>query len=585
MNLFSRAYLQLLLELYRSMAPGSRLTAGMLATVVVLSAGYLLMHQGASPEVDLMHGLPLSAAQLPAIHAALAKANLKTYEVRGTSVFVPRGQEADYMAALAAGGALPPSFGAAQHQAVNGNTMFEFGPQHDQRMRIAKQDELAQAICKMPGIESAYVLYDIDSKPGGFHEKVITATALVKPAGVSQLDEARVSAIRKMVAGAIAGLRPENVAVADLTGRTWYGNADDAAGGGDNVYISLKRTYEQDLKTKILGSLGFIPNVIVEANVVPDRQRYTRIKQDERSTAGDRHGSQHAIGAGGKGDRTGRSATAQQPNTATILGSLLGGVRNNEEPTEPEAVEPVSRVQVEKESVGLTPTVAGVSVGVPISYFKKVWQERNPAAPGQPPRTSDRAALDQIRIEESAKIQRHVAQLLPSIEGAAKTTDLVTVTTFQDIPIVEPPAPEFQQELLSWLRQSWRMLATIGLTLISLLALRSMVRAPRAEATEPVTAGGRTTVEEGGRKSDGLGNPSYGKRDELENSSYGKVDDLENSSYDRAGAVPPPHARGFYGGQSAHSTGSALRDELSQLIEDDPEAAASVLRSWIGHTE
>ena len=83
--------------------------------------------------------------------------------------------------------------------------MFEFGPQRDQRMRIAKQDELAQAICKMPGIESAYVLYDVDNKPGGFHEKVITATALVKPAGNNPLDEARVSAIRKMVAGPLPG--------------------------------------------------------------------------------------------------------------------------------------------------------------------------------------------------------------------------------------------------------------------------------------------------------------------------------------------------------------------------------------------
>ena len=168
--------------------------------------------------------------------------------------------------------------------------------------------------------------------------------------------------------------------MADLTGRTWYGNADDSAGGGDNVYISLKRTYEQDLKTKILGSLGFIPNVIVEANVVPDRQRYTRIKQDDRSPAGDQRGSRHATGTGTKDDRSGRSGAAvQRPNTASILSSLLRGARSEDERRNRRQTESVSRVQVEKESVGLTPTVAGVSVGVPISYFKKVWQERNPA--------------------------------------------------------------------------------------------------------------------------------------------------------------------------------------------------------------
>ena len=75
---------------------------------------------------------------------------------------------------------------------------------------------------------------------------MITATACIKPAGGAQLDEARVSAIRYLVAGAIAGLKPENVAVSDLNGRTWYGNPDDGTAAGDNLYISLKRTYEQD---------------------------------------------------------------------------------------------------------------------------------------------------------------------------------------------------------------------------------------------------------------------------------------------------------------------------------------------------
>ena len=61
MDFLSRAYSQLY-DLYRSMTPGSRLTAGLLAAVVLLSLGYLFTHQSSSPEVDLMHGVPLSAA-------------------------------------------------------------------------------------------------------------------------------------------------------------------------------------------------------------------------------------------------------------------------------------------------------------------------------------------------------------------------------------------------------------------------------------------------------------------------------------------------------------------------------------------
>ena len=67
------------------------------------------------------------------------------------------------------------------------------------------------------------------------------------------------------------------------------------------------------------------------------------------------------------------------------------------------------------------------------------------------------------------------------------------------------------------------MLGTIGLALISLLVLRSMVRAQRSAAeVEPAAASAGPTVEEAG-----------GKRT------------IGNSSYDQAAVIPPPHARGF----------------------------------------
>ena len=142
-----------------------------------------------------------------------------------------------------------------------------------------------------------------------------------------------------------------------------------------------------------------------------------------------------------------------------------------------------------------------------------------------------------------------MAQLLPSVESAAKATELVTVTTFQDIPVLEPPAPEFRQEVLSWARQSWRMLGTIGLALISLLVLRSMVRARTLAAeVEPAAASaGRPSRRTAGR------------------------------CRDRPSSLLRTHD-GFHNAQA----GPSLRDELSELVEDDPEAAANVLRSWIG---
>jgi flagellar M-ring protein FliF len=546
MDLLNRAYSQLY-DLYRSMTPGSRLTAGLLAAVVLLSLGYLFTHQGSSPEVDLMPGVPVAAAQLPVMEAALGKAGLR-YAVRGTSILVPRGQEPAYMAVLADAKALPQNIGDAFHDAVNSGGLFEDHRQREQRNKIALQDTLAMAIREMPGVDRAYVLYDVDNKPGFNKDKLITATACVKPAGAGQLGEKQVSAIRELVAGSIAGLKPENVTISDLNGRTWYANADDAGGGAEeNLYIALQRTYEQDLKAKVLNALCFIPNVAVELSVVLDRERITRIKQDRRSPAGPRRADGNAAAKGSRANRSG--TTTQRPNTATVLGALLGGSPGEAERDEAEAPDLGSREQLEKESVGLTPIQARVSVSVPMSYFKKVWQERNLAESGQLQRIPSQAALDQIRSEESVKIQNHVAQLLPSRESAAKATELVTVTTFQEIPIQEPPPPDFNQTLLSWLRQSWTTLGMIALALVSLLVLRSMVRA------RPAAANVQTMAVSANLDGDLDGGQVKGSRE---------------------ANIPQPHARRF------HSAGSSLREELSEMVESDPDAAVNVLHNWIG---
>ena len=163
MDFLNRATTQLT-ELYRSMTPGSRLTAGLLAAVVVLSVGYLSTHQASTPEVDLMHGVPIAASQLPAMEAAFAKANLKSYEIRGTSIHVPRDEAGAYMAALAAGNAVPPNFGAALREALSKDSPFASNKQRDQLIKIAIQDELSLWIRSMDGIETAYVLYDVDTQ-------------------------------------------------------------------------------------------------------------------------------------------------------------------------------------------------------------------------------------------------------------------------------------------------------------------------------------------------------------------------------------------------------------------------------------
>ena len=108
--MFNKAVAQLS-DLFRSMTPAARITTGLLLVVVVVSLGYLFRYESSAADAYLMNGEPIPASLIPKMEAAFAKAHLEAYEVQGSRIRVPRGQQATYMGALAEAKALPPNFG------------------------------------------------------------------------------------------------------------------------------------------------------------------------------------------------------------------------------------------------------------------------------------------------------------------------------------------------------------------------------------------------------------------------------------------------------------------------------------------
>jgi flagellar biosynthesis/type III secretory pathway M-ring protein FliF/YscJ len=202
---------------FRSLSPGGRWAVGLLAAIALAGAGYLAMQRPAPAEVELLPGETFAAEQLPAVEAAFRRANLTDYAVSGGTIRVPRGREPLYKAALAEAHVQPADFGAKLRAAVNGGSVLEIGSlREQQRMKIALQDTLAEMIRAIDGVENAYVIYDIDHRGGLRMEKLLTAAVSVKLSAGAKLDAQRTEAIRRMVVGAIAGMKPENVAVCDL---------------------------------------------------------------------------------------------------------------------------------------------------------------------------------------------------------------------------------------------------------------------------------------------------------------------------------------------------------------------------------
>jgi flagellar M-ring protein FliF len=96
-------------ELFRSMTPGARITAGLLLAVVVVSLGYLFRQSTTGPDAFLFGGQALSDGELNRIEAALGRANV-TWVRENNRVRVPSGQQTTALGAIADADALPMNF-------------------------------------------------------------------------------------------------------------------------------------------------------------------------------------------------------------------------------------------------------------------------------------------------------------------------------------------------------------------------------------------------------------------------------------------------------------------------------------------
>jgi flagellar M-ring protein FliF len=219
----------------------------------------------------------------------------------------------------------------------------------------------------------------------------------------------------------------------------------------------------------------------------------------------------------------------------------MAGSKEEEEESKRQTVSVTSGTQEEKISVGLTPKRVSVSVAIPSNYFEKIWHERNPVEADAEPQSPEPAQLDQIRTEETTKIRRLVANLLPPAEGIEDRTQLVEVMPFQGFAPEEIPGPTLGDKAMGWLAEYWSTLGMLLVAGFSLVMLRSMISASPPERSTP------------------------------------RLLSMENDTVetDAAAAVANRLAR-------FNTTGRSLRDELSELVQEDPDAAANILKSWIG---
>jgi len=550
MDFLNQAYAQVV-ELFQSMTVGARITASLLLTVIVVSLAFLFNHQVSGGNHYLLGGQAFSPTDLNRMQAAFGEAGLSGFEVDGGRIRIPRDEQASYLAALVDGQALPADFGDHFTNALANATSWTSNSQRAEMMKVAKIKELSRLLSDWPGIDRAAVLFDVEDTKSFARHRSGTAAVHVKPEGLRPLEEQRVRGLQEFVAASIGqGLTADSVVIVDTSpgGRTYSGDIHSTGGVLGDRYLAAVTRYQESYEATLRNALSDVHGVTVSAVVELEKElsHHTESTTYDPAQAVPVRTSkiQNSI-TSQSASPAGRPGLEAQGNSGASLAASGGGNSSEETQKTTESDLLPSQDREVKEMAALTPKMVKYSVIVPSAYFEKIWRQRNPTPEGEEPQTPDEAELQAIEQQETAKIKSAAVALLPPLDPTVDPQSLVTVTSFSSLPMAEIPSTPITEKAMSWFGKSWSTLGMIGLAMFSLLMLRSMIRAG-AVATE--SAG-----------------PAVHSIPETDDS-----DDAE---------AEPAHERQL---KRRASGGPALRDELVDLVREDPDTAASILRNWIG---
>jgi len=377
MDFFNQAAGQIR-DLLLSMTPAARVTSLLLTGVIAVSLGYLVQQQSASPDDFLFNGEFLPGRDIDAAEAAIAQAGLSGYERVGNRIRVPRGNKAEYLAAVADAGALPPNFHTLLEKALD-LSPFTDKETRRQRMKAAREQQFSMMIREMDGIEDAQVIYDVTKPRGISGVSMATATVSVRPTLGETIDPRRAKMIKKAVASGIAQLSPDQVTVTNLAdGSTYNANGEIPPEAFDDPYFQKRITYERHIQSNIESLLRNIPGLIVQVTAELDTMvdRTTRSIEPNGESVARRESSQDTEQETSEINNNGRvGLTAQGPTRGDDQAPEVTIKNKNVTATLDSDNFIPTREETFRET-GLTPKNVRVAISIPSNYLLSVWKER-----------------------------------------------------------------------------------------------------------------------------------------------------------------------------------------------------------------
>lgn len=576
MDFFNRHY-QSTLGLLRSMTPAAQVSSVIMLIAIVASMVYLFQYQLSGATTYLFGGKEFSQSEIGVMETALSQAGLNQYEIVGNRLRVPLNLRDKYTKAIADGNAVPSDILRTEDASISSNPFLSSTAQH-QMQKSHKIKKLEDMLRQNPKVSKATVEYDERLEGAPFRELRVTCAVVVNPVGNYQLTRDDVVGIQNVIRSSLAGIKDRDISIQDTNSGQSYTGDSIMFSAAESELIRAKKWWEDDYRKKISTQLaayqGAVVGVEVELDPTLGTNTYKRTldtpvtlqQNNERETTR----SQTGGNGGAPGTRTNLPANA----AANAQASLAESRQSSTDVTKEQSSAITGGEIQHRQELGLTVKRAKVSVNIPQNTVEKLFAAANPTPAGGD------ATIDATRLKEyfETSIQKPISERVRALIQPAAVNGQ---DPFEDIVVQMDPSLELEalpttspmESALAWLGTNWQSLGLFGFGIVSLVMLRSMVNSAgrNDDAVLRADAELRRIL------------PPDEDGDEIEEIIVEKdgstriVKRKKTPETDEERAARENQLKKRFQNRQPN-----IREELAELVEADFDAAASVLKAWIG---
>lgn len=539
-----------------------RLLIGLLVLVMVATI-FFTVTLSAKPEMVVLIPQPMAAEEINRVEMYLKGKH--EYQVQGDKVLVPADKAYAIRGELFAAQALPKDTTAAFASLIKDSNFLKTDAASAREWNFATSETLTKMLRYFPYIEDAAVVIAKGERPGLGRDPVpSSASVTVKVRNNEGLTGGQVVAIVDMVRGAVAGLKREDVHVTDGQ-RVYHAPSSDTPMPSD--LLAYKKSIEDDLVGKLYTMFGDIGSVKIAVNVVPDMSSHSVVeeKYGPKPVKAAKHEMTRDTATT---DGTTSSEPGVKPNTAALAGD--SGGRKTSSTSNDTTTENEIRFNKTLDQAILPPGTSikdmTASISIPRSYFLSIYRRIVKDPKADPDDDKLQPTIDQqIKVAQGRAKNAIGAKLDEQIRVdwfddtiPARTVDIASVGSLAGGSIPAMVSQYAKQAVLAAVA-----LAVLGMML---MMVRRAVPSTGGEEIDPSVFFDGATAGGGGGK---------GKRKGGSPNQFDTGDDVFGEANEGDAVLTGIEL------DDETIQSRKMVDEVSTMIKENPENAASLVKRWM----